>query len=39
MERNKAHVLELNDNNAELKLFIKRTLHRKYDGKQWESAL
>jgi hypothetical protein len=39
MQRTNAHVLELNDSNAELKLFIKLILHRKYNGKQRESAL
>ena len=30
---------ELNDSNAELKLLIILLLHRKYDGKQRDSAL
>jgi hypothetical protein len=39
MEGTIAHVWELSDSNAELKLFIKLILHRKYDGKQRESAV
>ena len=39
MERTNAHVWEFNDSNAELNLFIKLILCRKYDGKQRESAL